>query len=314
MTQERGTAESEVDGWVELRADEAGASGPLSARRARDWGLVLSAHHIPHRMESAAQGRRLWVPPAVQERALAEVARFEAENRDWPPPPGPARSLVDNTLITVSVLIALAIFYNLTVLPRLFGHSFDWLNCGDTAAGRILAGQWWRTVTALTLHADALHLLGNVVLGGFFFVRLCRELGSGLGWSLAVLCGALGNFANAWLQPADHRSIGASTAIFGVVGLLAMLSLLRDRRRLLQRWPLPLAAAAGLLALLGTGGHNTDLGAHLCGFAVGLLLGLPAGWLLARRGRPGRLVNALLAFTALVAVAGSWALALGGGC
>ena len=49
-----------------------------------------------------------------------------------------------------------------------------------------------------------------------------------------------------------------------------------------RRWYLPLAAALALLALLGSGGENTDLGAHLLGFATGILLGLPAGRLLGR--------------------------------
>ncbi len=161
-------------------------------------------------------------------------------------------------------------------------------------------------MTALTLHADWLHLLGNLAIGGVFILRLARELGSGLAWSLLLASGALGNLINASLQPPDHRAIGASTAVFGAVGILAALSVVRYRRHLWKRWPLPLAAALALLALLGSAGEHTDLGAHLFGFAAGLALGAAAGPLLKRFGRPGGQLNALLAVASAVAVVAAW--------
>jgi hypothetical protein len=36
----------------------------------------------------------------------------------------------------------------------------------------------------------------------------------------------------------------------------------------------PIVASLGLLAFTGTGGENTDLGAHLFGFIMGLAMGL----------------------------------------
>ncbi len=157
-------------------------------------------------------------------------------------------------------------------------------------------------MTALTLHADGQHLLGYLLIGGGFIPMLCRALGSGLDWSLLLLSGSFGNLLNAFLQAPLHRSVGASTAVFGAVGLLAAIHLLRER----QRWYLPLAAALALLALLGSEGENTDLGAHLFGLAVGIVLGLPTGDLLRRYGHPPAWLNALLAFLSLALVAGTW--------
>ena len=115
------TQEPDGAAWVELTGSETGgAPGPLSERRARSWGLVLTANRIPYRLEEGAGGRRLWVPPALRERALAELGRFEAENRDWPPPPETeAVGLVDKPPVTVPVLVALAPFYPslLPILP-----------------------------------------------------------------------------------------------------------------------------------------------------------------------------------------------------
>ena len=141
-------------------------------------------------------------------------------------------------------------------------------------------------------------------------VLLCRELGSGLAWSLLLAAGALGNLVNAFVQRSSHSSLGASTAVFGAVGILAAISLVRYREQLRQRWPLPVASALALLAVLGTEGRNTDLGAHLFGFVYGVCLGLIAEYLIGRHGRPGRLLNALLALLCCGIVATAWVLAL----
>ena len=171
---------------------------------------------------------------------------------------------------------------------------------------KILDGQWWRLVTALTLHADWVHLSSNLAIGGIFVIFLCRELGSGLAWSLLLSAGILGNLVNACVQEPGHSSVGASTAVFGAVGILASLSVVRYRHQLQRRWLLPVAAAMALLALLGTEGKNTDLGAHLFGFIYGSFLGLITEYLIGRRGCPGPMLNALLAMMSVAAVVGAW--------
>jgi membrane associated rhomboid family serine protease len=245
--------------------------------------------------------------------ALGELRSYEAENENWPPSLPPPTPLVDNLFITLSVLGLMAIFYDLTRfdLTR-FGHpAIDWFDRGNAAAGAICAGEWWRTVTALTLHADLQHLLGNLLIGGVFIALLCRLLGSGLGWALLLASGVSGNLLNAWIQNPLHRSVGASTAVFGAVGLLAAINLRQSLRPLRRRWYLPLAAALALLSLLGTDGENTDLGGHLFGFAAGILFGLPTVYILARCGRPGSWANVLLALACVAVVGSAWWAALG---
>ena len=286
------------------------ADGLLSGRRVRRWALVLDALDIPYRIEPVGTSWQLLVPAGSFAAARAELRRFEEENRNWPPSEPPASPLVENTLATLSVLILLATFHNLTRLDiSLFGHNpTDWTSLGKADAGKIMDGQWWRLATALTLHADWLHLISNLALGGIFIVWLCRDLGSGLAWNLLLGSGILGNLANACLQPPDHSSVGASTAVFGAVGILAAISLVRCRRHRRKRWALPGAAALALLALLGTEGKNTDLGAHLFGFVFGIGLGLATEYLVGRYGRPGRALNALLALVAAgLAVTAWWA-------
>src|SRR2546422_4485816 len=71
----------------------------------------------------------------------------------------------------------------------------------------IVAGEWWRTVTALTLHADVPHLLGNAVASVVLVGAVSRELGPGLGLWLLVLAGAGGNALTAVAHGARYDSV-----------------------------------------------------------------------------------------------------------
>ncbi len=298
--------------WIPLPPDldDGLINRPLSKRQQRTWNLVLQARQIPCRSEQRQHGWQLLVPAAYYRAALDELRGFEASNRDWPPAPPIEHPQQENTVSTIWVLIALSLFHILCQKQFSFQQTpIDWYQLGDADVGKILAGQWWRLFTALTLHSGGIHLASNIVIGGIFVNRLCRDLGSGLGWSLVLLCGGVGNFLNALLQNPAHRSIGASTAVFAAVGLLAAINMLRYRSGLRKRWPLPVAAAVGLLALLGTSGENTDIGAHLFGFLAGLLCGLLYG-LRAPRKPVGGYINLLFVLFCSGLIFFSWWLAL----
>lgn len=284
----------------------------LGSRKARAWALVLDSRGVPCCLQQGINGLELLVPASRIQQACHELRRFETHNLGWPPAPIPPSTLKENVLATISILILLATFHNITQMDAAsFGFPLpDWVSLGDARSANILSGQWWRIVTALTLHADWAHLSSNLVIGGIFIVFLCRELGSGLAWSLLLSAGALGNLLNASVQPVNHSSVGASTAVFAAVGLLAALSTVRYRQNLRKRWLLPAAAALSLLALLGTEGKNTDLGAHLFGFICGGGLGLVTEYCIARYGQPGRVLNVLLAILTAVIVLTCWMLAL----
>jgi rhomboid protease GluP len=261
----RATQGAVAEHWVTV------ATG-LSEARVNELALVLTARGVPFQRQPGARGWELWVPLAAAPAAATELTLYRHEN---------AREIGSRALEEVGegkagvawyLAVLLAVFFALYV--DLFNR--DWLGAGRLEAAAVRAGEWWRAVTALTVHLDLDHLGGNLAFGAFFGYFVGRYLGHGVGW-LAVLLAASGaNVVNAWVQSPLHRSIGASTAVFAALGLLVAYTW---RRGFLRDTPwrariAPIVAGLGLLAFTGTAGENTDLGAHLFGFIAGIGFGL----------------------------------------
>jgi membrane associated rhomboid family serine protease len=191
-----------------------------------------------------------------------------------------------------------------------WSDSSEYFRLGAADARRIArGGELWRTVTALTLHSDPAHVLGNAFSCGVFGTLLLRRFGVGVGAWLLLGSGALGNLLTALWHGSQHRSVGASTALFGAIGALAATELVRRRRLRLgwnQAW-LPIAGGIALLAMLGTG-RGSDFTAHVMGLAAGGLLGLAASHSLTALPPFG--AQAALALGALFAIALAWTVAL----
>lgn len=274
--------------------------------------LVLLAVNISHQVVRGPEGWRLVVAATDLESARQHLAAFEEENRQWPPPTRvvPPAPLVPRQGWGLVVLLAgLMIFHAVTGPWGGTGNS--WFEKGAVLSRQVLSGgEPWRVVTGLTLHADASHLLGNVALGGLVLSYLAGQTGTGAVWFLALTSGALGNYLNALYHGGNHRSIGFSTAVFGVIGCLCGLRMLGAKGSL-RSILLPLGAGAGLLAMLGTEGEKTDVGAHLWGLGVGVALGLGWHWPLSWRLFQSGWSQALLGCLSLLIVLASWWLALG---
>jgi membrane associated rhomboid family serine protease len=291
---------------TEPGSGEASRIPAASRRQAESWSLVLAADGIAHRV-FAEQGR--WcveLPPAERARAEAAIADWERERaeRAAAPAPEPAPDVVTHS----GVWLALALLgFHAWTGP--WDDGSPWFERGAANSRLIVGGELWRTVTALTLHSDVTHAVGNAFSCAVFGGLLLRRYGVGVGAVLLLLSGALGNWLTAEWQRAHYVSVGASTALFGAIGALAATELVR-RRRLHLRWGkswLPLAGGIGLLAMLGTG-RGSDLTAHVMGLASGAALGAVVAQRLARP--PGPLAQAALASLAALAVALCWGLAL----
>lgn len=297
----------EPDGWRDVSAPLTGGRA-LPYSTAFEWDLALTARGVAHRVERIPGGWRVLAPEREAGLAKAELSAYRAENR--PRPLGATLPRHENRAAVLLALGLLLLFFALThaSLSRFGLYPHVWDELGSAQAGRILDGEWWRLATALTLHADAAHVLGNVVVGALFIAPICAALGTGPGWLLVLLSGVAGNLVNALVQSPAHDSIGFSTSVFGAAGILAGLQAMTGS----GRSPRLTAVAAGLalLALLGVGGERTDVGTHLFGFLAGLPMGLAAGRLLLRWGPPGRGVNFFLALLATLLPVAAWSAAL----
>jgi membrane associated rhomboid family serine protease len=213
----------------------------------------------------------LEVPAEEGERAAAALAAYEHENP--PAPPDREEPTAPLHLAAGLGISALLLAFFAVTGPRDF--AVHWFERGSADAERILHGEPWRVVTALSLHADLGHVLGNAIAGTLFIGAVCGALGVGLGGALVLASGGLGNLANAVFHGSHHISVGASTAIFGALGILTTLGVARRRRRGIggRRALAPIAAGLGLLAMLGTSGR-ADLWGHLFGLVAGAVLGL----------------------------------------
>lgn len=176
-----------------------------------------------------------------------------------------------------SVVYAIAI---VLVAFAAANHVFarDLFDAGAVHGAMLAHGEWWRAFTALTLHWDLQHLLGNLGAGVVFGFFASRQLGSGRAWLLVLLSAAAANFIEVPLVSQEFVSAGASTAVFAIVGLLAAHTWRTRRGFGLPGWrqAAPLIGGLLLLAWLGTEGENTDVLAHGLGFACGALAGLGA--------------------------------------
>lgn len=182
---------------------------------------------------------------------------------------------------------------------------------GVAAAARILNGEWWRTLTATTLHADAEHFLGNMLSGYFIFNLLRRRCGPGTAMLLLTLAAAVTNWTVAAISPPYFSSLGFSTVVFAGLGLLAGVETRFFPRGLRPglRNITPLLGAFFLAVMTGLG-ENSDIKGHFVGFAYGVACA-PAVFWLKRQGFEHRAWQLASILAVYVTYAMAWWRAIG---
>ncbi len=275
------------------------------------WALVLLALGVEHRILGHEGTLYLQVPARDRHRAELALAAHDRERAAEPPKvlPAPDQGW---SAAGLGVAITLAAFY-FVAGGRDTGAHGRWFDVGAADAARIVGGELHRSITALTLHADIMHLAANALAAVVLVGALGRWLGGGLACGLTLLSGAAGNLIVAFAYRGGHISVGASTAVFGALGVLGGLQVVRwlrgraapgGRRRALS----VVAACLGVFAMLGVGAKNgtTDVLAHLAGLGAGLVIGLVVGRFV--RVPVPRLVGLLVGVATVIALAGAWAL------
>lgn len=285
-----------------------------TTRQANDDTLLILSMGIAYWMIPVEMGYEVRVEANVAEEVIHQLERSRKENRFWPRNYGDF--IGDSEGTQKASIFGYAVFFAVLVIT--FLAQMRWGE-GLAEAGSLnvrLATEhqeWWRILTALTLHADVPHLLGNLGLGSFFALFVLQRFGNRLGWSLILWAGALGNLLNVWVHGGEAFSaIGASTAVFGAVGITsggALFQLIRTRSaRHARDMMIPVFVALMMLAWWGSSGQNTDIIGHLMGLLSGIFLGSVAIPMIAILPIWIRPVVAILSASA---VGLAWILALG---
>ncbi|PKN55028.1 MAG: hypothetical protein CVU56_23455 [Deltaproteobacteria bacterium HGW-Deltaproteobacteria-14] len=191
---------------------------------------------------SDANGRRLWLAPAITGALTA---------------------------------LALAAVYLVTVSRA--GGALDadaLVALGAKVDPEVAAGQWWRLVTSVFLHAGGMHLALNAIWLALFTAGAAALIGP----ARAVATGLLGGVAGQLLSFAVSMgpSVGASGAVFALAGtLLAVVWRRRERLAPDVRWRLlaSLGAATAALLFFPLTAGAVDHAAHVGGFVAGAALG-----------------------------------------
>jgi len=133
-------------------------------------------------------------------------------------------------------------------------------------------GEWWRMITCAFLHAGVLHLilnLGVLLLTGVFIEFNMSNLSLAITYLLSILGGSA---ASLWWNDATV-AVGASGAIFGILGCILVLAL-RNRFEGIERSYLVrmVTIYIGINLFFGFSG-GIDNAAHIGGLLTGAICG-----------------------------------------
>lgn len=205
----------------------------------------------------------------------------------------------ERPVVTRALLVILVIIY----IPAIFAPDvYNWmLTWGANEKSFIYEGQWWRLVTSTFLHAPW-PLIIHIGLNGYALYVIGAELEAFVGRlrfvAIYVVSGLAGSVASFAFIPAHVPGMGASGAIFGLIGALGVYFGLH--RRLFgkmgtaQFWNIIVVIALnmgiGFLGVQFFGRFTIDNSAHI----GGLIAGAAIGYVLCPRYKLGDWYNPLV--------------------
>ena len=149
------------------------------------------------------------------------------------------------------------------------------LDFGAIHAPYVSAGEYWRLLTSIFLHAGLIHLLFNSI-GLLAFGRIVERLYGHVGFAAIYLLAGVGGAIASFLLNPITVGAGASGAIFGIVGAFAAFFFIR--RHVLGNTARQTLSGVGVLLAInlafGFMVPQVDNWAHLGGLVVGSLVGL----------------------------------------
>lgn len=275
-------------------------------RRAELDELILVAADLWTEISEGAEGFEVSVASVDAERAQAELDAYERENpaRVAAPP-----AATDGTHGLVGA-IAFALLMTTAAMAQRGAYQEQMLAHGSLSPETFTKGEFWRVLTALTLHADPAHFISNLVFG-VVFVGLAADVGgAGRAVFATIAAGGAANLLNAALRGGDWSAIGASTAVFAALGFLGAVRVeaKADGGGWARRF-MPLGAAVLLFILFGGGDGRVDVLGHALGLIAGVVFGFAHRLIWKGRGVSAT-AEAVLVFLALASLVIAWVFAL----
>jgi rhomboid protease GluP len=140
----------------------------------------------------------------------------------------------------------------------------------------VINGAYWQLITSMFIHADIVHLFGNLLFLLIFGLRAEEMFSLPEYLGVYFLGGLAGNLLYLLFGPLGVPAVGASGAIFAIFAAAVMY----DRRSIKQS--IVGAVIFAFFLFFINIGANTNLLAHFGGLAAGLIL----GYIIASRRKP----------------------------
>jgi membrane associated rhomboid family serine protease len=171
-------------------------------------------------------------------------------------------ALVTKTLIGINLLVYLVTAAQGAGINNPGGSLFEkWILFGPSVAN----GDWWRLITCAFLHASLIHIAFNMYFLWFVGTAVESVLGRGR-FVLVYLVSGLAGSAGALVINPRTPTVGASGAIFGILG--AALVLERQRNYVLGGQAMGLIVINLILSFVIS---NISVGGHIGGLIGGVL-------------------------------------------
>ena len=135
---------------------------------------------------------------------------------------------------------------------------------------KVMDGEIWRLFTSIFVHSNYIHLGGNMIMLLLFGSLIEKTYKFYKYLLIYFISGLIGNLASLVFFPPNTLSLGASGAIFGLVGAALIIVATTNERSLII-----LALLYVIYFIISSFSPDIDVWAHLFGLLTGLILGAP---------------------------------------
>ena len=175
--------------------------------------------------------------------------------------------------LTLMIIVANVLLFFDELVRGALASNEAIIRAGALQRSYVLDGEVWRLWSSAFLHGSTEHLVGNMI--ALYILGMALEHGVGrlpmfMLYMVGATCASIFS-----IMSGDHPSVGASGAIFALMGgLVALLRVhrnrlkMRDNRILTAIW-----IWGGIQLLLGAADPRIDNAAHVGGFLSGWLIG-----------------------------------------